>query len=205
MKKLILLFTGLLFCVLVYGQKISNLPAVTENADTSSLFMIRAGSSGNVISTYTLGRLMGMYEADSLIKVGNYLIALDENGDTLDYYSRVAIRGDIYDYVSRKYLTDTLLITDAGYTLVLADAGRYIRTYHATSVNIIVPPNTDVALPVGTVINFVSTLGSINFVTGSGVTFNSELDSLNVANKGGGATLIKRATDKWDLVGSLLN
>lgn len=112
---------------------------------------------------------------------------------------------DIFDVAARKYLTDTLLVEGANYTLVLADDGRYIRTSHATSVAVLVPDNATVAFPVGTVINFVSTLGAIDFNAAAGVTLNSELDSVNVAHKGGAATLVKRATNKWDLFGSLLN
>ena len=188
MKRLILIF-GMVLIVGALSAQISN----------SFKYVIKA--KGGITNT-----LKGL-DADKIdsAKVSGGAVKFYQGATQLIPDIPAAGYDDIYDYVARKYLTDTLLITDAGYTLVLADAGRYIRTYHATSVNIIVPPNTDVALPVGTVINFVSTLGSINFVTGSGVTFNSELDSLNVANKGGGATLVKRATDKWDLVGSLLN
>jgi hypothetical protein len=109
----------------------------------------------------------------------------------------------LFDYAVRKY-ADTLLVTDAAYTLVLADDGRIIRANRASQVTITVPPYSDVAFPVESVINFkMDAAGIVTFKAGSGVVLDSKNDSLSINVTHGWATLIKRAEDKWDLFGDL--
>ena len=100
---------------------------------------------------------------------------------------------------------DTLLVTTAGHTLTLADDGRLIRARRATMVTITIPSHTSVALPLGATVNIkMDSTGIVKFVYPTGYLC-SELDSVCINNKGGWATLIKRANNKWDLMGSLLN
>ena len=67
-----------------------------------------------------------------------------------------------------------------------------------------VPPNTSVAFAVGTQIDVIQGgAGKVTFAQGSGVTINSFNSFKSLIGRYAGATLIKRANDEWDLVGSL--
>lgn len=93
--------------------------------------------------------------------------------------------------------------TGTSYTFVLADSGKYCRFTNSSAVSVTIPTNAAVALPVGTQIDVVQ--GGTGKVTfgGSGVTINSLNGNKSLVGRYAGATLIKRATDEWDLVGSL--
>lgn len=86
-------------------------------------------------------------------------------------------------------------------TLSLADAWDYIRLSHATSCDLTVPDNADVAFPTGTQV-FVRSAGAGTYtiVEDTAVTVNPPVGgSLVLA---GDVTLIKVATDEWDLIGA---
>lgn len=89
-------------------------------------------------------------------------------------------------------------------TLVLADAGKLVTTSNASATTITVPPNSSVAFPVGTQIDVIQEgAGQVTFAQGAGVTINSDTSKKKITVRYGGATLIKRATDTWSLVGNL--
>jgi hypothetical protein len=90
------------------------------------------------------------------------------------------------------------------YTLVLADARKTVTMNKATAVNLTVPPNADVAFPVGTKI-FVEQLGAgqVTFVAGAGVTISSLAGNLKISGQYGAAVLTKQATNVWTLSGNL--
>lgn len=94
--------------------------------------------------------------------------------------------------------------TGTTYTFVLADNGKYCRFTNSGAVTVTVPPNSSVALPVGTQIDVIQGgAGKVTFAQGSGVTINSLSGNKSLVGRYAGGTLIKRATDEWDLVGSL--
>ena len=70
--------------------------------------------------------------------------------------------------------------------------------------NLTVPPNADVAFPVGTQI-LITQIGAglTSVVAGSGVTIQSKGGNLDLGGQYSGATLIKRATNTWILIGDL--
>lgn len=90
------------------------------------------------------------------------------------------------------------------YTLVLADAGALLQASNAAVAGTItVPPNASVAFDIGTHIDFVQTgAGQLTFTAGGGVTINATPGLKNRA-QWSGATLVKVATDTWDLFGDL--
>lgn len=91
----------------------------------------------------------------------------------------------------------------ASYTLVLSDAGKLVEMNNASANNLTVPLNSSVAYPVGTQINILQTgAGQTTVVATSGVTINST-PGLKLRTQWSSATLIKRATDTWVLVGDL--
>lgn len=91
----------------------------------------------------------------------------------------------------------------ASYTLVLADKTKIVEMSVASANNLTVPPNSSVAFPVGSQINILQTgAGQTTVVAGSGVTVNAT-PGLKLRAQWSYATLIKRATDTWVLVGDI--
>lgn len=101
--------------------------------------------------------------------------------------------------------SSTLEINDqtASYTLVIGDAGKYVRMNVATPNDLTVPPNSSVAFDIGTSIPIRQVgAGQTTVVAGLGVTVNTA-ETLKLRKQGSGASLIKVATNTWDLVGDL--
>lgn len=91
----------------------------------------------------------------------------------------------------------------ASYTLVLADKGKLVEMNNASANNLTVPLNSSVAYPVGSQINILQTgAGQTTVVATGGVTINAT-PGLKLRTQWSSATLIKRGTDTWVLVGDL--
>jgi hypothetical protein len=91
----------------------------------------------------------------------------------------------------------------ASYTLVLADKGKLVEMNNASANNLTVPLNSSVAFPIGTQINILQTgAGQTTVVYTDGVTINSAA-GLKLRTRWSSASLVKRATDTWVLVGDL--
>jgi hypothetical protein len=92
----------------------------------------------------------------------------------------------------------------ANYTLVLADSGKVVEMNVATSNVLTVPPNSSVAFPVGTLIEIDQIGAGVTTITpGVGVTLRSAGGLLALAQQYSIASLRKRATDEWVVVGDL--
>lgn len=106
--------------------------------------------------------------------------------------------------------TGNLLLSDlatstqtASYTLVLADKAKVVEMNVGSANNLTVPTNASVAFPVGTQIHIVQIgSGQTTVVAPSGGTINTAT-TLKLRAQWSAATLIKRATDTWVLVGDL--
>jgi len=98
---------------------------------------------------------------------------------------------------------------NAAYTLVLADAGKMMYHSEATARAWTIPPNSSVAFPIGTVINFLNqSTGDITVTRGSGVALyffegdgGTAPDANRVLNGSGVCTIVKTATDAWSIWG----
>jgi hypothetical protein len=92
--------------------------------------------------------------------------------------------------------------TGTTYTLVLADAQKNVELNNSNAITLTVPLNATVAFPIGTQIQLLQT--SVGQVTVSpataGVTLNGN-PGLKLRGQWSAATLIKRASDTWVLVG----
>ena len=88
----------------------------------------------------------------------------------------------------------------SNYTLVLTDASDLVEMSGGGTLT--VPTNASVAFPIGTQINILQTGASQVTVGGAGVTINAT-PGLKLRAQWSGATLVKRATDTWVLVGDL--
>lgn len=93
--------------------------------------------------------------------------------------------------------------TGTSYTLVLADAGKFVTMTNAGASTLTVPPNSSVAFPVGTRIEGAQLgAGQVTLTPGSGVTINGE-PGLKIAAQYGVFGLVKTATDTWLAYGRL--
>lgn len=95
--------------------------------------------------------------------------------------------------------------TQAGttYTLALADQGKVVELTSATAVTVTVPPNSSVAFPVGTVIEFLQYgAGQATLAAGSGVTLRNP-SSLTTRAQYSTVAIRKRDTDEWCANGDL--
>jgi hypothetical protein len=88
------------------------------------------------------------------------------------------------------------------YTLVLADKDKLVEMSNGSANTVTVPTNASVAFPIGTQINILQTGTGQTLVGGSGVTINGT-PGLKLRAQWSSATLIKRATDTWVLIGDL--
>ena len=86
------------------------------------------------------------------------------------------------------------------YTLALTDANDYVRMSNAAQQTVTVPPNSSVAFTIGDKIDIGRAgAGFVTVAEGAGVTINST--NLTITKKGR-VTLVKVASDTWDLVGN---
>jgi len=104
----------------------------------------------------------------------------------------------------QRIFTDTVTNAQvASYTLVLADSGKMVEMNNASANTLTIPPNSSVALPVGTTITVLQTgAGQCTLTAGAGVTVNAT-PGLKLRAQWSSATIIKRATDTWVALGDL--
>ena len=92
----------------------------------------------------------------------------------------------------------------SSYTLVLADSGKVVEMNVASVNNLTVPPNSSVAFPIGTIIEIVQLgAGQTTIVADSGVTIRSPSGKLKLTGQYSSASLRKRATNEWMLIGDI--
>jgi hypothetical protein len=94
----------------------------------------------------------------------------------------------------------------ASYTFALTDAGKTVEVSGSTNTtyNLTVPPASTTNFADGTFIDVVLYgTGSIQFVTGSGVTFRSANSWAKLGTRYGAATIINISGDEWYLIGNL--
>lgn len=89
------------------------------------------------------------------------------------------------------------------HTLVIEDLGQTIEMNKASANALTIPPNSDVAFPLKSVINVVQTgAGQTTLTAGAGVTLRSAV-GLKTAAQYAMATLYQRAADEWVCAGNL--
>jgi len=94
--------------------------------------------------------------------------------------------------------------TGTTYTFVAADAGKLVTASNGSAQTYTVPPNSGVAFDVGTAITIIGIgSGKVTLAQGSGVTINSVDSEKAINGQHASVTLIKTATDTWQLIGAL--
>lgn len=99
--------------------------------------------------------------------------------------------------------TTTNAQTGTTYTPVLSDAGKIIEISNSSAITLTIPTNANVAYPVGTQITILQTgSGQITVADPAGGTLNAT-PGKKLRTQWSSATLLKRATDTWVLIGDL--
>jgi hypothetical protein len=100
--------------------------------------------------------------------------------------------------------TSTVITKNSSFTLELADVSKTILLSTSSPMNLTIPLNSSVAIPVGYQYHFIE-FGSekTTFVPASGVTINSKNSQLFLDGRYSKGTLIKVATDSWVLYGDI--
>jgi hypothetical protein len=94
-------------------------------------------------------------------------------------------------------------IATNAYTLVLTDAGKLVTLSDESAITLNIPTNAVAAFPVGTRIDIVQIGAGQVTVGGAGVTIRSSGSKLKLTGQYSGATLWKKATDEWYLIGDI--
>ena len=93
--------------------------------------------------------------------------------------------------------------TGTTYTTVLTDGGKVLTFGNSGATTLTIPPNSNVAYPVGTRIDLIQIgVGQVTVAGGTGVTVNAT-PTLKLRAQHSGASCIKIATDTWVLLGDL--
>jgi hypothetical protein len=114
--------------------------------------------------------------------------------------TQIATTAFVYEEVNKASI-DT---KTESYTLAVADAGKVIEMNVASANDLTIPLNDSVAIPVGSTIDIIQYgEGQTTIVATSGVTIRSKEGNLKLTGQYSGATLYKRGTDEWVVVGDL--
>ena len=150
------------------------------------------------VSTLSYGLLHGTFDL-----LNQYNPENENNAVSID----VNLAGTDVNVAINLVTPDSLISTNrqvASYILALTDADKLIEMNVGSANTVTVPPNSDVAFPIGTAI-LVTQYGSgaTSILAGSGVTIRSAGGVLGLSAQYAGASLIKIATNEWYLNGSI--
>jgi hypothetical protein len=197
--------------LVVTTDKLSAL-AATTSAELAGVISDETGSGALVFAstptlvTPVLGAATATTINGTTIPTSATLTKTSDNLSVFAATTSAQLAGVISDEIGTGNVQLSDLATNAqtaSYTLVLADKGKLVEVSNASANNLTVPLNSTVAYPVGAQINILQTgAGQTTVVATGGVTINAT-PGLKLRAQWSSATLIKRATDTWVLVGDL--
>jgi hypothetical protein len=114
--------------------------------------------------------------------------------------TQVATTAQVYDSVTT---VPENAQTGTTYTLALTDAGKMVTLSNASAITLTIPTNASVAFPVDTRIDILQYGAGQVTVGGAGVTIRSSGSKLKLTGQYSGATLWKKDTDEWVLIGDI--
>lgn len=114
--------------------------------------------------------------------------------------TQIATTAQVYDTVTT---VPENAQTGTSYTLALSDAGKMVTLTNAAAITLTIPTDASVAFPVGTRIDIGQGGAGQVTVGGAGVTIRSSGSKLKLSGQYSGATLWKKGTDEWWLIGDI--
>lgn len=155
------------------------------------LALIQDGTGGRSV---TLGT--------NIATEGGLPLLIDDAAGATSLFTYVVQGGSVIISQAQTYTVETKELTGTSYTLALEDALRDLEFNNSSAITVTIPANSNVALPVGTVIPITQTgVGQVSVQGASGVTLDGTGTSL--ASQWSGAVLKKRDTDSWLIQGDL--
>lgn len=186
---------------ITYGKL--NLSNSIVNADVSAsaaiaLSKLATSTAGNIIVYNSSG------VPTSVAETGD--VTIDSNG-VASIASGVIVNADISSSAAieiSKIADVTIDSKSSTYTLALTDKNKFIEMTNSTSASVIVPTNS-VAFPVGSQVHIVQNgTGKVHVVANTpGTTSIRSTPGQYLRAQYSSATLLKRATEEWYLVGDL--
>ena len=162
-----------------------------------ALSKLATGTAGNILVYNGSGVLTSVTESGDITVNASGVTAIS---------SGVIVNADISDTAAiglGKLADVSTNAQTASYTLVLADKNKVVEMGVGSANTLTVPLNSSVAFPVGSQINILQTgSGQTTITATGGVTINAT-PGLKMRTQWSYATLIKRATDTWVLVGDI--
>jgi hypothetical protein len=190
------------------------------NSNFMAAIQSEAGGAGNITNRVKSGYFQNAAPttADGWPVTGSWHhLTTNTHSNTGNYYSQ-QVASDFFDSLNTWYratngsgttpwhrqLLSTILISSktAAYTLIATDVGTLVEINMASANTLTVPTNASVAYPIGAQINLLQTGAGQVTVGGAGVTINGT-PGLKLRAQWSAATLIKRGTDTWVLIGDL--
>ena len=199
MKKIVLFSIVIVFSIWVFAQTpLTDLTTTTSVNDADWMLMTQAGNSRKI-------SVLSLHQYLATLADPNFTGDVDMAGD-LDVVGDLTFGNSVTGstlYVEKAADTAAIKITD--YTLVLADAFRMVTVTRGAEepVEVTIPPNVDVAFPIGTTITFLQGgVGAIKFLEGAAVNMYAALDSIHSNSIWNVTQLYKRGTNNWILIGT---
>lgn len=195
--------SSLINLVAAANMIIEGVHAWINNSAASCVIRLFPGSIGHAIRdvladvpTAPANGIINFAGGNPVMRISN---VRTKTGQTSNIYNGTVPSGVTLDDVPTvKSSTQT-----ASYTLALTDADTVIEMNAAAGTTVTVPPNSSVALPVGTIIELHQYgAGQVTVAPSAGVTLHSS-SSLATRAQYSTLSLRKRATDEWIVVGDL--
>ena len=166
---------------------------------TAGVGISGGGTSGDVTVTNSMATAMTT-SGDLIQATGSGTFARLGTGTNGQYLTTNGTAASWSNVVSP---VQTRVVSGTSDTPVLADAGKIVESSSGSATTITVPLNSSVAYAVGTQITLLQTgAGQLTVAGTAGVTVNAT-PGLKLRAQWSSATLIKRATDTWVLIGDL--
>ena len=176
----------------INGTTIPTSKTLVATDSTAYVVPSQTGNSGKYLTTDGTTSSWGSVAGYSAPTLGSTSIP---SGATVTTVAGLTLTGPVINLATSAQTSS--------YTLVLSDASKLVEISNASANNLTVPLNSSVAYPTGTQINILQTgAGQTTVVATGGVTINAT-PGLKLRAQWSSATLIKRATDTWVLVGDL--
>jgi hypothetical protein len=215
-------YTGV-FSTLVRTATLLDSSGNTSFPNNLSAANFSGSSSGTNTGDQTLAGLGGQPQLNGtgFVKASGTSISYDNStylttSSAASTYLTISTASSTYLPLSGGTISGTLTVNNlltnynvynsqtSSYTLVLSDASKIIDMNVGSANTVTVPNNSSVAFPIGTEITVMQYgAGNTTIVAASGVTFRSKDFSTRIGDQYTGATLIKRDTNEWYLIGNI--